>query len=83
MLVKYYSQEKHGEALIKALDRLLKHKVRLNPKKCIFGGIKEKLLGFIVSICGIEIDPNKVIKFAIIKFARKATSHHKIHSLVI
>ena len=27
----------HGKVLIKVLDRLLEHKVRLNPKKYVFG----------------------------------------------
>ena len=32
----------------------------LNPKKCVFGVTSGKLLRFIVSRCGIEIDPQKV-----------------------
>src|SRR5499433_477352 len=31
----------------------------MNPKKCVFGVSSSKLLGFIVSQRGIEIDPNK------------------------
>ena len=31
----------------------------MNPKKCVFGVSSDKLLGFIVSKRGIEIDPNK------------------------
>ena len=31
----------------------------MNPKKCVFGVSSGKLLGFIVSKRGIEIDPNK------------------------
>ena len=30
--------------------------MRLNPKKCTFG----KLLGYMVSVRGIEVDPNKI-----------------------
>src|SRR5262244_1463344 len=31
----------------------------MNPKKCVFGVSSGKLLGFIISQRGIEIDPNK------------------------
>lgn len=41
-------------------DRLEKYKVRLNPKKRVFGVTSGKLLGFIVSKRGIEADPTKV-----------------------
>ncbi|KAI5397438.1 hypothetical protein KIW84_063305 [Lathyrus oleraceus] len=37
-----------------------KYKLRLNPSKCTFGVRSGKLLGFIVSEKGIEIDPAKV-----------------------
>ena len=34
--------------------------MKLNPAKCTFGATSEKLLGFVVSKKGIEIDPDKV-----------------------
>ena len=34
--------------------------MKLNLTKCIFGATSEKLLGFVVSKKGIEIDPDKV-----------------------
>ena len=33
--------------------------IKLNPKKCVFGVLKGKLLGYIVSECGIEANPKK------------------------
>jgi hypothetical protein len=39
---------------------LKKYQLRLNPNKCAFGVTSGKLLGFIVSGRGIEIDPAKV-----------------------
>ena len=41
-------------------ERLKKYKLRLNPNKCTFGVMSGKLLGFIVSGKGIEVDPAKV-----------------------
>ena len=32
----------------------------MNPKKCAFGVTSEKLLGFILSQRGIEVDPEKI-----------------------
>lgn len=37
-----------------------KFNVHLNPKKCVFGVISSKLLGYIVLAKGIEVDPRKV-----------------------
>ena len=34
--------------------------MRLNPKKCIFGVSSGKLLGYMVSERGIEVDPDKI-----------------------
>ena len=35
--------------------------IRLNPEKCVFGVPKGKLLGYIVSECGIEANPKKIM----------------------
>ena len=45
--------------LRKLFERLRKFQLKLNPAKCIFGATSEKLLGFMVSKKGIEIDPDK------------------------
>ena len=37
----------------------MKYKLRLNPKKCIFGVESVKVLGFVVSCEGIRVDPDK------------------------
>ena len=34
--------------------------MRLNPKKCTFGVTSRKLLGYMVSERGIEVDPDKI-----------------------
>ena len=49
MIVKSKDREGHIPALRKFFERIQFYKLRLNPKKCTFGVIFEKLLGFIVS----------------------------------
>lgn len=46
--------------IVKIFERLEKYKLSLNPKKCVFGVTSDKLLGFIVSHRGNEVDPVKV-----------------------
>ena len=57
-----YSREgqDHMEVLKRVFDRLLETKLKLNPSKCVFGVSSGKLLGFIVSQRGIEVDPDKI-----------------------
>ncbi|RVW84161.1 hypothetical protein CK203_053595 [Vitis vinifera] len=38
----------------------VKFRLRLNPKKCTFRVTSRKLLGYIVSEHGIEVDPEKI-----------------------
>ncbi|XP_058733118.1 uncharacterized protein LOC131604710 [Vicia villosa] len=60
MIAKSASEEEHVGHLLKLFQRLRKYKLRLNPSKCTFGVRSRKLLGFIVSQRGIEVDPDKV-----------------------
>ena len=60
MMVKLETREGHFEALDKFLARLEKYNLRLNPKKCVFGVTSGKLLGYIVSERGIEVDLDKI-----------------------
>lgn len=60
MIVKSGIEEEHVEYLLKMFQRLRKYKLRLNPNKCTFSVRSGKLLGFIVSQKGIEVDPDKV-----------------------
>ncbi|XP_070013269.1 uncharacterized protein [Nicotiana sylvestris] len=48
------------EDLRKFFNKLRRYNLKLNPAKCAFGVPAEKLLGFIVSRRGIELDPSKV-----------------------
>eukprot|EP01018_Ginkgo_biloba_P037312 Gb_25076 [translate_table: standard] len=60
ILAKSKTRMEHPVVLRRVFERLRKYQVRLNPKKCVFGVISGKLLGFIVSRRGIEVDPAKV-----------------------
>ncbi|PKI73154.1 hypothetical protein CRG98_006441 [Punica granatum] len=52
--------EDHLVNLKRLFGRLKEYKLRLNPAKCTFGARSGKLLGFVVSERGIEVDPDKV-----------------------
>lgn len=60
ILCKSSTRAEHPTILEQIFERLAKYKLHLNPKKCVFGVTSGKLLGFIISRCGIEVDPKKV-----------------------
>ncbi|KAE8654932.1 No pollen germination related 2 [Hibiscus syriacus] len=60
MIAKSRTEEEHIQNLRKLFQRLRKYQLKLNPIKCTFGVTSGKLLGFVVSKKGIEIDPDKV-----------------------
>ena len=60
IIAKSVTEEEHIVNLQKLFERLRKFKLKLNPAKCTFGVRSGKLLGFIVSQKGIEVDPDKV-----------------------
>ena len=60
MIAKSQSEDDHVANLRKLFERLRKFQLKLNPAKCTFGATFGKLLGFVVSKRGIEIDLDKV-----------------------
>ncbi|KAG8488615.1 hypothetical protein CXB51_016573 [Gossypium anomalum] len=60
MIAKSRTENEHVQVLRKLFLRLRKFQLKLNPAKCTFGARSGKLLGFVVSEKGIEIDPDKV-----------------------
>jgi len=60
MITKSCTSKDHLIDLRKLFKRLIKYKLRLNPNKCVFEANSRKLLCFIVSQRGIEVDPAKV-----------------------
>ena len=60
MIVKSKDGESYTINLRKFFERIKKYRLRLNPQKCTFRVITGKLLGFLVSNRGIEVDPSKI-----------------------
>ncbi|XP_073224697.1 uncharacterized protein [Cicer arietinum] len=60
MIAKSQTEEEHIIDLKKLFKRLRKFKLKLNPSKCTFGVRSGKVLGFVVSQRGIEVDPDKI-----------------------
>ena len=60
MITKSKEGEDHMDTLKILFDRLRKFQLQLDPKKCTFDVTSGKLLGFLVSQRGIEVDPTKV-----------------------
>ncbi|KAA3467563.1 RNA-directed DNA polymerase (Reverse transcriptase), Ribonuclease H [Gossypium australe] len=60
MIAKFKTEKEHVYVLRKLFLRLKKFQLKPNPTKCTFGARSRKLLGFVVSENGIEIDPDKV-----------------------
>ena len=60
MIVKSKDREEHIPAFQKFFERIQFYKLQLNPKKCTFGVTFGKLLGFMVSQRGIEVDLDKI-----------------------
>jgi hypothetical protein len=46
--------------LTEVFTKLRQHRVKLNPEKCVFGVPRGMLLGFAVSECDIEANPEKI-----------------------
>ncbi|MCH79882.1 protein NYNRIN-like, partial [Trifolium medium] len=62
MIAKSRTEDEHLIHLQKLFARLRKYRLRLNLNKCTFGVRSGKLLGFIVSQKGIEVDPDKLLR---------------------
>ena len=60
MIVKSRGRSYHLAALERFFERIRQFRLRLNPKKCTFGVASGKLLGYMVSERGIEVDSDKI-----------------------
>ena len=60
MLVKSLKAADHIAHLQEAFGVLRKHRMMLNPSKCIFGVCSRKSLGFLVTKHEIEVNPDQI-----------------------
>ncbi|XP_075112531.1 uncharacterized protein LOC142182266 [Nicotiana tabacum] len=60
MLVKSQQAGDHIQHLSDIFQILRKFNMKLNPEKCEFGVLAGKFLGFLVSNCGIEVNPAQI-----------------------
>ncbi|XP_069150857.1 uncharacterized protein [Solanum lycopersicum] len=60
VIIKSKESSNHLEDLRKFFARLHKYNLKLNPAKCVFGVPAGRLLVFIVSRRGIELEPSKI-----------------------
>ena len=60
MVVKSKAEVEHVGDLRSVFEVLRKHKLRLNASKCSFGVGSGKFLGYMVTRCGIEVNPNQI-----------------------
>ena len=58
MIVKSQGRANHLVALERFFERIQKFILRLSSKKCTFGVTSMKLLGYMISERGIEVNPN-------------------------
>jgi len=58
IIAKSRERENHVQILKELFERLRKYKLRLNHARCSFGVKSRKLLGFMMSDKGIEVDPS-------------------------
>ena len=60
MMVKSKLESEHVNDLENIFDILRRHKLRLNASKCSFGVGSGKFLGYMVTHCGIEVNPDQI-----------------------
>ena len=60
MIVKSKDRGSHTINLRKFFERIKGYRLRLNPQKCTFGVTTRKLLGFLVSDKGVEVDSSRL-----------------------
>jgi hypothetical protein len=60
MVVTSRKKETQLQDLAESFANMCRAQLKLNPKKCVFGVSKGKVLGCLVSVKGIEANPDKI-----------------------
>ena len=60
ILVNSTKEISHLDDLQETFETLRLYDMKLNPSKCVFDVVSRKFLGFMVSQCGVEANPEKV-----------------------
>ena len=60
MVIKSKLESEQINDLGNIFEILKRHKLRLNASKCSFGVKSKKFLGYMVTHCGIEVNPNQI-----------------------
>jgi len=59
MVVTSQQKEQHVADLEELFTTIAKYRLKLNPEKCVFGVEADKFLGFLLTKCWIEANPEK------------------------
>jgi len=54
-------KDQHVTDLEELFTTIAKYRLKLNPEKCVFGVEADKFLGFLLTECGIEANPEKCV----------------------
>ena len=60
MVIKSKLESEHVNNLGSIFEILRRHKLRLNASKCSFSVRSRKFLGYMVTHCGIEVNPDQI-----------------------
>ena len=60
ILVNSTKEISHLDDLQETFETLRLYDMKLNPSKCVFDVVSRKFLGFMVSQCDVEANPEKV-----------------------
>jgi hypothetical protein len=64
--------------LVATFASMRRAQLKLNPEKCVFGVSRGKVLGYLVSVMGIEANPDKIKAIVCMKPPKSTKEVHKL-----